>query len=292
MEIKTLKVKAGIASLTVLFTAGCDRDQPIRPEQPNVLFIVVDDMNGYGPREEWDYVKTPYLDDVPYPGRQLVDSLRRHKYTAGEKDLEKHRQFLWAYAANTSFADWNVGRVIEALDSSQYAENTLVIVASDNGFHTGEKERWGKGTLWEQADYVPFMIRTLDKKKAISTRTVGLIDVYPTLVDYCNLEPPAHELDGQSMVPLLEDPQAEWNRPNFTSYGVEYSSVRTEQYRYLRYADGSEEFYDHRTDPYEHNNLAHEPGYRALMDSLAGYIPENWAENLGGRWEVSRRNRR
>ncbi len=228
------------------------------------------------------------LDDVPFLGQMLVDSLNNYRNKEGDyKPLLK--KFLYAYAANYSFADDNIGRVIHALDSSKYARNTLVVFYSDNGFHNGEKLRWGKATLWEQADYVPLMIRTPEKKGATSEATVSLIDVFPTLVDYAGLPQPGHKLDGNSLMSLVENPGKDWPYPSLTSYGVEYSSVRSKHHRYLRYPDGSEEFYDHQNDPYEWNNLASDPQYRTIMDSLKTYIPKDWAPSLGGRLEVPRK---
>ena len=225
------------------------------------------------------------LDDVPYLGQMLVDSL--NGYRNKEKDFESvWKRFLYAYAANYSFADWNMGRVIAALDKSPYADNTIVVLISDNGFHNGEKLRWGKSTLWEQSDYVPFLIRTPDKNKAVSKATVSLLDIYPTLVDYCGIEKPTHDLDGNSIVPLIEDPQLKWDRPSFTSYGIEYSSVRNERYRYLRYPDGSEELYDHETDPNEWNNIVDNPEMAPIKEELSKHIPKEWAASLGGRLEV------
>lgn len=232
------------------------------------------------------------LDDVPQLGRDLVDSLKSIKYPKGVENEEQWKQFIWAYCANSSFADWNVGKVIEALDKSKYAENTIVVFFSDNGFHCGEKERWGKATLWEQADNTPILIRTPEKRSWESKATVSLVDIYPTLIDYCGLEPPlTHTLDGKSMVRLLKDPNEKWDHPSFTSYGIEYSTVRTENYRYCRYPDGSEELYDRNVDPFELTNIAGQPGTREIMDVLAKHIPEKWAPSVGGRLEVKRNYR-
>lgn len=227
------------------------------------------------------------LKDVPFQGRQLVDSLKRY-YKKGKKSETLWKKFLWAYKANTTFADWNYGRVIEALDNSRYADNTIVILFSDNGFNCGEKERWGKGTLWEQSDYVPLLIRTPSKQQATCQRTVSLLDIYPTLIEYCQLEKPRQKLDGQSLVPLLKDPDAPWDRPAFTSYGIAYASVRDERYRYIRYPDGSEELYDHKSDPYELNNIAANNSLKGIKEKLRAHIPQTWTPNVRGRLEVKR----
>ena len=217
-----------------------------------------------------------------------MDSLKRYR-PEGDTGNILLKKFLYAYHANMSFTDWNVGRVIEALDSSRYADNTIVIVCSDNGYHCGEKERWGKATLWEQADYVPLLIRTPHGATGECTRTVSLLDIYPTLIDWCNLDKPSHTLDGKSMAPLLKDIHAEWDRPSFTSYGIEYSSVRDERFRYIRYPDGEEELYDHKVDPFEFNNVAGNTNYKEVIDRLSEEIPEVWKPSVGGRLEVSRK---
>ena len=227
------------------------------------------------------------LDDVPYLGTMLVDSLENFRNKP--QDFETlWKKFLYGYTANTLFADWNVGRVIDALDNSKYAENTIVILWSDNGYHCGEKLRWQKATLWEMADKVPFIVRTPETKEAVSNATISLIDIYPTLVEYCGLTAPDHNLDGNSFAHMLTNPNNVWEHPSFTSYGVEYSSVRDERYRYIRYPDGQEELYDHNTDPFEHHNIANDASSKEIKERMSKHIPEKWAPSTGGRLEVPR----
>ena len=228
------------------------------------------------------------LDDVPLLGRLLVDSLHMTRCNeTGKIDTATWKKFLWGYAATTTFADWNMGRVIEALDNSKYAENTIVIVCSDNGYHMGEKLRWQKGTMWDYSAHTPLMVRIPAKKQAVSTRTVGLIDLYPTLVEYCGLTKTDHPLDGKSMAPLLSDPKAAWERPSFTTFGVNYSSVRSEKYHYIRYPNGKQELYDLENDPYEFKNLVARKNhpYGAVVNELRQHVPRMWRTELLGRWE-------
>ena len=117
----------------------------------------------------------------------------------------------------------------------------------------------------------------------VSTATVGTLDLYRTLVDYCKLEGPEHTLDGQSLRPLLEDPQAEWDRPVITSYGPGYFSIRDSQYRYIQYPDGTEELYDHKNDPKEFDNRADDRAYAEIKKRLKKQLPEKSAKSLGGR---------
>ncbi|PHN02134.1 sulfatase [Flavilitoribacter nigricans] len=241
--------------------------------------------------EQYAGVELPYpdgfraddLDDIPAMGRDLIDSLGFFGATLAER-RETFRRMIYGYAATSSFADWSVGRVIEALDGTSYADNTIVIVASDNGYHMGEKFKWQKGTLWELSAYSPLLIRLPNGRKMELPHTVNLLDIYPTLVDYCSLDPPTHSLDGNSLLPLIEDPDQE-RAPSFMTYGEEYSSVSDGHYRYIRYPDGTEELYDHESDPHEWRNLA-SADYREVMDRLARSIPKTFAPSLGGRTEA------
>lgn len=224
------------------------------------------------------------LDDVPLEGRKLVDSLKQY-HKEGMTKKQVWLKMMKGYCANYSFADWNIGRVVEALDQSQYADNTIVIFYSDNGFHNGTKNHWVKSTLWEQADAVPFLIRLPGKKGGERKQTVSLLDVYPTLVDFCGLEKPSHTFSGKSIVPVFKEPEYDWNRPGFTCYGENYSSVRSERYRYIQYPDGTEELYDHSNDPYEHTNLAGNASYNSVKERLSRSIPQDFAKSLGGKKE-------
>ncbi|HEX5554780.1 MAG TPA: sulfatase [Chitinophagaceae bacterium] len=219
------------------------------------------------------------LDDVPPMGRALVDSMKQY-FKQGMSKKEVWLAMLKGYLANTSFADWDMGRVIAALDQSSYAKNTIVIFCSDNGFHLGTKDHWTKKTLWEQADMVPLLIRLPGGKAYRCDQTVSLLDIFPTLVDYCHLNPPPHTLDGHSLVPIFRDPKTQWNHPGFTTWGVQYSSVRSERYRYIRYPDGSRELYDHFKDPYEWINLAGDPKMKPVIEGLTGAIPSTFTKSI------------
>ncbi len=244
-------------------------------------------------------IKAKDLEDVPFLGRQLVDSLKKFKYRETAETEGVWRQFIEGYCANYSFADWNIGRVLDALDNSEYADNTLIVFCSDNGFHCGEKMRWGKGALWEQSAYAPMMFRLpkamresgdFEALKGVQCDTpVGLIDIYPTLVDLCGLDTPVQELDGESLRSLLADPNMKSDRVSVTSYGERYSSVRDVRYRLITYPDGEQELYDLKKDPYEWQNLAGEKKYRKVVERLEQHIPSEWEPTLGGRLEVPRK---
>lgn len=190
-----------------------------------------------------------------------------------------------AYLACTTFVDAQVGKLIEALDRSDYADDTIVVLWSDHGWHLGEKEHWGKWTGWERSTRVPLII--VPPRNATAAfknlgqpcdEPVGLIDLYPTLCELCAVKPPA-DLDGESLVPLLRNPANESGRTVITSFDQGNISTRSARWRYIRYQDGSEELYDHRNDPNEWTNLSHRQEYRELLRTLRDDLPDG---ALGG----------
>jgi arylsulfatase A-like enzyme len=225
------------------------------------------------------------MEDIPPLGRELAEVWGERYGLCGESDPELWRRFVHAYCACTTFADWSAGRVIEALDRSRYADNTIVIFWSDNGYHCGEKNHWEKTTLWEQAALTPMAVRLPGMAHAGQRcpRPVSTLDLFPTLVDYCRLGAPAHTLDGRSLRPLLQDPRATWDRPAITTYGEGYFSARDQRYRYIQYPDRTEELYDHQADPHEFRNRASDPELAPAKKHLAEWIPKKWARSLGGR---------
>jgi arylsulfatase A-like enzyme len=211
------------------------------------------------------------LEDVPEAGRRMAKPEGDHRRVVESKQWEKAVQ---AYLACVTFADAQIGRLLEALDRSEYARNTVIVLWSDHGWHLGEKEHWRKFALWEEATRVTLMIVAPGVTKAgeRSERTVNLLDIYPTLLDLCGL-PQKPRLEGSSLLPLLKDPRAPWQRPAVTTHGRNNHAVRDERWRYIRYADGSEELYDHDADPLEWKNLAGDGRYAAVKKKLAAWLP-------------------
>jgi arylsulfatase A-like enzyme len=146
--------------------------------------------------------------------------------------------------------------VLKALEKSQHRDNTVIVLFADHGFHLGEKDRWAKRTLWEDGTRVPLIVVDPARKGGqVSTKPAELIDIFPTLLALNGLQPDPTQ-EGQSLIPLLDDPQASgWQHPAITSFGPGNYSVRTERFRYIHYNDGSEELYDHSGDPHEWHNL-------------------------------------
>lgn len=188
-------------------------------------------------------------------------------------DLGEWEHAVRSYLACVSFVDHQVGKVLEALKKSPYAKNTFVVIWSDHGFHLGEKLRWGKRSLWEESTRSPLIFYGPGIKAGKTKRPVGLIDIYPTLVEYCRL-PEKKKLEGHSLMPLLANPKAEWPYASITSFGPGNHSIRTERWRYIRYADGSEELYDHDKDPHEWQNLAKDAQFADIIKQHRKFLPK------------------
>jgi arylsulfatase A-like enzyme len=180
-----------------------------------------------------------------------------------------------AYLATCSFSDACVGRILDAFDKSPYATNTIVILWSDNGWHLGEKTHWQKHVLWEEATHVPlaFVVPGMTKPNQRCNRVVSFIDMYPTITELAGLPTPKN-LEGTSFTSLLKNPEAPWDRPAISTYGPNNHAVRTDQWRYIRYANGDEELYDEQADPKEWTNLAARAEFTAVKKHLATFLPK------------------
>ena len=194
-------------------------------------------------------------------------------YGSEEEGLKRWTQ---AYLACVAAVDDNVGQVMDALDQSSLKKNTVVVLASDHGFHMGEKDYLYKNSLWEESTRVPLIMRVpgVSIPDSKVKKVVSLIDVYPTLIDFCGLSDDTlknekgRALDGHSLRTLIENPEAKsWKgeKPALTVVyaGPEFKNdptlqhyaIRTDRYRYILYNNGKEELYDHQNDPNEWNNL-------------------------------------
>ncbi|MDA7933026.1 sulfatase-like hydrolase/transferase, partial [Mariniblastus sp.] len=215
------------------------------------------------------------LQDVPWVGRSMAKLGDDFKFRKDKSWEKVHR----AYLACNSWADYNVGRVIDALQASQYAQNTIIVLWSDHGFHQGEKRSFRKFSLWEESTRVPFIIldpRPGQMKKGVCDEAVSLINVYRTLGELTGIEVPKY-VDGTSLVNQIRDPATKVNNPAITTWGRGNYSLRDDQWRYTRYFDGTEELYDHRNDPNEWNNLAESPEAVSIKKKLTEFLPKNEA---------------
>ena len=184
------------------------------------------------------------------------------------------RQAVQAYLASIAFMDEQLGRVLDALDKGPLATNTHIIFWTDHGWHLGEKKHWRKFALWEEATRTPVIIsaKGTTTEKTRCDQPVSLLDLFPTIVDLAGL-PAKEDNEGHSLLPLLKDPLAPWDHVAVTTHGRNNHALRDRRWRYIRYADGSEELYDHASDPNEYTNRAAEPSLAAVKERLAKHFP-------------------
>lgn len=185
--------------------------------------------------------------------------------------FKEEEPFVRAYLAGTSFVDAQFGRVLAALTEAGLDENTIVVAFGDHGYHLGEKEISGKNTLWERSTHVPLVMAGPGVPRRDVNDPVELLDLYPTLVELASL-PARSGLEGRSLVPQLRG--ARRTQPAITTANQGNHAVRTKDWRYIRYADGSEELYDRRADPNEWTNLAKDASRRGTIRDLARWLPK------------------
>ena len=251
---------------------GEERDQPLFLalgfHMPHLPWYVPERYFELHPREgiRLPEVREDDLDDVPPAARELVASDRIHPRVVAAGEWENAIQ---AYLAACSFVDAEVGRLIDALDRSPRRDRTVVLLTSDHGWHLGEKQHWRKQTLWEDATRVPLIVVPPEYEHAgtLCAKPVDTLSVYATLCDLAGVPTPGH-VEGPSLAPLIADPTVEWEHAALTTLRNHHHSLRTERWRYTRYADGSEELYDHEVDPHEFVNLAGDEEMAQVLKGL------------------------
>lgn len=211
------------------------------------------------------------LNDVPVAGRRMARPEGDH---ASMLKSGRWKEAVQGYLATIAYCDGQIGRLLEALDESAYKGKTIICLWGDHGWHLGEKQHWRKFALWEEATRTPliWVVPGVTEANGVCERTVDLMSIYPTLCDLCGMAIPKH-VEGASLRPLLVNPRAEWRRPALTTYHRNNHALRSERYRYIRYADGNEELYDHEKDPYEWTNLAKQAGYADVIKELQKHLP-------------------
>ena len=262
-------------------------EEQLAAPQESPFFLAVGLYRPHSPM----YVPRQYFEAVPLEGITLplfpeddLDDVPAIAKAFRGRPSDHHPEIvakgLWddavqGYLANVAFVDAMVGRLIAALDASPHAKQTIVMLWSDHGWHLGEKGKWHKSTLWEEATRVPLIVVAprVSTPGSRCERAVSLIDLYPTLCDLCGLPSP-QRLDGASFVPLLREPEAVGHPPAVTVLGGRHAAVRTDRWRLIRYEDGSEELYDHDSDPNEWTNLASDSGHASVKEELARHLPE------------------
>ena len=218
------------------------------------------------------------LDDIPAGGKKLLNA--KKWFWDGMMKAESQKPDTWkasvrAYQACATFADTQVGRLLDGLDQSGKAGNTIIVLCSDHGYHLGEKKHWEKFALWEKTTHIPMIIvaPNVTSPGSVCQHAVDLTAVYPTLNELCGFTAP-HKLDGVSLVPLLKNVDANWQHPAVMTYGRGNHAVRQGPWRYIHYADGTEELYNHETDKAEHNNLATQKENAAVIARLRKFLPK------------------
>ncbi len=211
------------------------------------------------------------LDDLPPIGRKIAGAMRDHRKLL---EAEAWHEAIQAYLASITYADGQLGRLLDALENSEFSDNTIVVLWGDHGWHLGEKHHWRKFALWEEATRAPliWVAPGVTRRGQISRRTVDFMSIYPTLCELTQLPIPAH-VEGVSIKPLLEQPDGAWERPAVTTHGFQRHAVRSEKWRYIRYDNGEEELYNEIDDPYEWTNLAPDPQYTDVKAKLAKWLP-------------------
>lgn len=253
----------------------------------------------YRPHEPW-FVPKKYFEPFPLDSIQLPKGYKEddledlppegkrrgpNRYFAHIQNHGQWNQAIQSYLASIHFADAMLGKVLQALDESPHANNTIVVLWSDHGWHLGEKQHWQKFTGWRVCTRVPLIITVprgcpglpAGTMPAICSRPVNLLSLFPTLLELCGL-PEESQHDGPSLVPLLRDPKSEWSHVSITYLADPGSfAVSGDRWRLIHYANGDEELYDIQSDPHEWKNLAPDTIHAETLADLRAYAPRTFA---------------
>ncbi len=222
-------------------------------------------------------VRSDDLDDLSATGRKWA--LEAVSAGAHQTVVQNNqwRAAVKAYLACVTYVDAQIGSILKSLEAGPNAANTTVIFLSDHGWHLGEKQHWGKWTGWQRSTHVPLIIvpprsNSEVRRGSVCHVPVSLVDIYPTLVEMCRLPSPGR-LSGESLVPLIKNPDLKSDRRVITTFDRDNYSVTSPRWRYIRYSDGAEELYDQQADPHEWHNLANAPQHASIKSRLARDLP-------------------
>lgn len=254
--------------------------------RPHVPWVVPQE---YFDRYPLDQLQLPEriaddLDDLP--GRFRLLAHLEAKFGKGYHDrlVEKgyDKQFVRAYLASVTFADDQVGRILDAWDASSHAKKGYIVLWSDHGYNLGEKEAWSKMKPWYDSAHCNLIIAGPGiQAGAVCDKAVSLQDLYPTLVDLLNIPSPPQQIDGNSLVPLLKKPNADWDKPvvmSSESDGIRYDVVLDNAYRMTRLITGETELYKLADDPHEFDNLAQRPEATPVIARLSEHLTFRYPE--------------
>lgn len=242
------------------------------------------------PQKWFDLYPEDKVQLPPHLNDDLSDA-RRHGREGWHKwvtDNKQWKHLMRGYLASISYVDHELGRLLDGLDASPMAKNTIVVLWSDHGFHIGEKENWEKFAMWEQTTRTPLFIHApeLSKDGERSHQPTTLTDLYPTLCDLTGLPTP-QQCTGTSLVPQVKDPKAIDERTSLTSFvfgrdgKAPSHGISDRQFRYIQYPDGFEELYDLKNDRNEFKNLASDPKFAEVKARLAKALPKQAVPNVG-----------
>jgi choline-sulfatase len=268
-----------IAQLEKFAKAGRSFFLAVGLYRPHTPYVAPKEYFELYPLDKIEVPRVPegYFETIPESARI---SLQRKKEQVNLPE-ELARRAIQAYYASITFADAQVGRILDALEATGLAENTIVLFTSDHGYHMGEHGHWQKTTLYENADRVPLIIAGpgIEAAGQSTDALAEMIDFYPTLAELCGLEPPAY-ISGVSLVPVLNDPGAKVRDFALTQYRNGYS-MRTVRYRYTEWGENAEEgaeLYDHESDPAEMKNLVRDPEHAETVKKLSKQLRKRIAE--------------
>lgn len=238
--------------------------------RPHVPFIAPEDCYRPYPDNEMEVPGIRVGEDVPEAALQRSND---HIWKMNE---EEKRKTISGYLASVQFMDRQVGRLLDALDRLDLRKNTIVVFISDHGYNLGEHDCWSKVSLWEGSVRVPLIISwpgNVELHGSSCENITELTDLYPTLAGLCGLDDRQPDiLQGQSLAEFIRDNKAmDKKKAAYTvSYRGKAATVRTENWRYTRWAEGekNEELYDHRSDPEEHQNLAYRSVYKHKLEEM------------------------
>lgn len=252
----------------------------------------------YRPHEPW-FVPEKYFDAFPLESIELPPGYRAddlddlpttgkrrgpNQYFAHIQEQDQWKKAIQGYLASISFMDTMLGTVLDALEASPHAKNTIVVLWSDHGWHLGEKDHWQKYTPWRVCTRVPLIIRVPPGTPGLQQGTspltcdqpVNLLSLFPTLLELSGL-PPASNHDGPSLVPLLRNPESHWPHVSTTfQHDGKTVGISTQRWRYINYGNGDEELYDIANDPHEWKNLAKEPQFSTKLNELRAFTPKDF----------------
>ena len=257
-------------------------------EKPHLPFYVPQKYYELYTQQEFDLPATSMLPtNAPAVANNNLAGLRIYKDIPDDGPFSdtKTLELIRAYAASTSYMDAQVGRVLQRLDTLGLSQRTVIVFVGDHGFHLGEHGTWRKNTLFEVALHSPMIISVPGQQPSRTDALAELVDIYPTLCEACQLpvpSPPSSELEGLSLMPVIEEPTRPWKAAAFSQLsrgGTGGRSMRTAQYRYTEWGGNARrgrELYDYNADPDETVNIADLPENAELVKRLSEQLHAGW----------------